>query len=426
MKRKSRVERAVLPNGLTVVVERMPYLPSVTAGLWIKRGSRHETDSTRGGSHIVEHMVFKGTPTRSYGDISRTFDRMGGALDAFTSREIMGFYFGVMKHNFEEAFEVMADMLINPAFPEDELERERAVILEEIGMLNDSPVDILADRFMERAFPRNALGLPIAGTAQSVRGITRARLRRHFNSLMRPGNLVVTATGDTSLGEVLKSVEGTFGKLKAGISPPPKPPRFSPGTEVFGKRNLEQAQIVLGFSSEPAGSPSRHVLSVLANALGGTMSSRLFTEIREKRGFVYSINAEHSGFTDAGLFIINAAASHAKARRTVSETVRVLRNILEEGFSEEEISIAKENLIGGQILGMESPAARMGLLIRNEVFFGCQKDPMKYLDTVKRVTSLQVRSLARKVFRRDSALLCILGRRSSLAGDVLAELEWGA
>jgi predicted Zn-dependent peptidase len=421
----SRIERTVLANGLTLVVERMPHFPSVTAGVWVKRGSRREGPATNGASHFVEHLVFKGTPTRSYTDIYKTFDRMGGVLDAFTSREIMGFYFRVQKAHFPEAFEVLSDMLVNATFPDEELAREREVILEEIMMVNDSPPDLMGDLFLERAFPGHPLGRPIQGTAASVKAMTREMVVRHYRSIFRPQNLVVTATGDTSMKEVKAQVATHLSGLKRSVVRADRVPAFRGGQEVFAKNHLEQAQIALGFAAEPAGGGDRHALSVLANALGGTMSSRLFTEVREKRGLVYSISAEHMAFSDAGLFVIQAATSHAKAARTVEETLAVLRDVMKEGLGEEEVEIARDNLLGGLILSLESPAARMGRLARNELFFGHQLPVQETLKGVARVSARKILALSRQLFRPERALICILGRRSALKPGALGILEGG-
>jgi predicted Zn-dependent peptidase len=423
MKDGTRIERAVLSNGLTVVVERMPHFPSVTAGVWVKRGSRQEAAATNGASHFVEHLVFKGTPTRTYGEIYKTFDRMGGVLDAFTSREIMGFYFRVQKSHFPEAFEVLADILVNATFPEGEVERERGVILEEIKMVTDTPSDLMGDLYLERAYPGHPVGRPIQGTGRSVSALGRAAIMKHHKEMMRPPHLVVTATGDTTLKEVLRQVEPVLGRMRGKKSPEQKIPSFEPGQALFQKDHLEQAQIVAGFESEPSRSPHRHALLVLANLLGGTMSSRLFTELREKRGLVYSVSAEHMSMTDIGLFTVQAATSHAKASRTIRETFKVLRDLAKSGPTEEDLLIAKDNLLGGIILSLESPSARMGRLARNELYFGRQKPVQEMIDGITKVTAKDLHARAREVFRADSVLLGVLGRESALKGEPLGLLE---
>ena len=423
MKQRARIERTVLENGLTVVVERMPHFPSVTAGVWVKRGSRQERAATNGASHFVEHLVFKGTPTRSYGEIYKTFDRMGGVLDAFTSREIMGFYFRVQKANFPEAFEVLSDMLAHPTFPDAEMERERGVILEEIKMVNDTPSDVIGDLYLERAYPGHPVGKPIQGTAQSVSEMTRGMVLSHYRKMLEPQHLVVTATGDTRLEEVLQQVEPVLAQMKGGQTREEAAPRFKPGCQVFQKDHLEQAQIVLGFGSEAADSPHRFTLLVLANLLGGTMSSRLFTEIREKRGLVYSISAEHLSLKDGGLFTVQAATSHGKARKTIRESLGVLRELALNGPTAEDLQIAKDNLLGGIILSLESPSARMGRLARNELYFGVQRPVMEMVRGVKGVNAVAIHQMARATFTAGNALLCVLGRDSAVQERDLELLE---
>ena len=423
MSNGGKIQRKVLANGLTVVVERLPHFPSVTAGVWVKGGSRQEPARVNGVSHFIEHLVFKGTPTRTYSEIYRIFDQMGGVLDAFTSREIMGFYFRVQKAHFPEAFEVLSDMLARPTFPPEELERERGVILEEIKMVNDTPSDLVGDLFLARAFPGHPLGRPIQGTDATVSRVTRNEVRRHYLSMMRPENLVVTATGDTSINEVLAQVEPTLGRLAPRGLSRETPPRFKPGVALFEKDHLEQAQIVVAFPAPSAAAHERYVLMVLANLLGGTMSSRLFTEIREKRGLVYSISAEHAGYRDAGIFGVQAAASHATAAKTLLETLKVLADVAHRGILPQELEIAKDNLLGGAILSMESASSRMGRLARNELYFGRQWPVREALSGIQRVTAKALVEQARALFRPGSALVAVMGRQSALKDLDLGVLE---
>ncbi len=423
MRRERLPQRKVLANGLTVVVEHLPHFPSVTAGVWVKAGSRCEPEPLQGASHFIEHLVFKGTPTRTYGEIYKAFDRMGGVLDAFTSREIMGFYFRVQRTHFGEAFEVLSDILAHPTLPPDEVERERGVILEEIKMVNDTPSDVAGDLFLQRAFPGHPLGHPIQGTEATVSAVSRPALLRHYRRLVQPQNLIVTATGDTPLPEVLSLVGPTLGRLPAGKARPQRPPRFRAGRALFSRDHIEQAQILVGFGADRSDSPRRFILLVLANLLGGTMSSRLFTEIREKRGLVYSISAEHAGYQDAGLFGIQAAAGHRQAGRTLNEIVKVLADLCRNGVTEDELDVARENLLGGTILSLESPSSRMGRLARNELYFGRQRPVGESLEGLKRVTAAQLVRAARSLFRRRNLLVGVLGKPAALEHLDLSLLE---
>lgn len=423
MKKMQLPQRKVLPNGLTVVVETVPHFPSVTAGVWVKTGSRCETTVMQGASHFVEHLVFKGTPSRTYSEIYRAFDRMGGVLDAFTSREIMGFYFRTQKTHFCEAFEVLSDVLCRPSFPADEVERERSVILEEIKMVNDTPSDLAGDLFLQAAFPGHPLGHPIQGTAETVSRMGRPALLRHYHRLLQPQNLIVTATGDCTLNEILNEVAPTFGKMPAGKAIPAKAPCFRAGREVFTRNHLEQAQLMLAFGADKSDSPRRFILLVLANLLGGTMSSRLFTEIREKRGLVYSISADHAGYQDGGLFGIQAASSHSSARATLNETVKVLGEIKHDLVSDDELDVARENLLGGTILSLESPSSRMGRLARNELYFGRQRSVEESIEGIRRVSAKHLRDASRDLFRPENLLVGVLGQKGALKGLDLSPLE---
>lgn len=420
---KVKIYREVLPNGVTLVVETLPHLYSATAGVWVKGGSRTEKPSMNGTSHFIEHLLFKGTPSRTYSDIYRCFDRMGGVLDAFTSREIMGFYFRVQQGHFEEAFEVLSDMVANPSFPPEEVERERGVILEEIKMVNDSPGDLAGDLFLARAYPGHPMGRPVQGTRESISSIQRSSLLKRYQEMVRPQNLVVTVTGNVSPRSVRRQVAQGLGRLETGESPSPKPPKLSPGTAVFERNHLEQAQLIMAFGSEPASSPEAYKLMLLANLLGGTMSSRLFTEIREKLGLVYSISAEHTGFLDAGLFIIQAAAGHDQANRTVQEILNVLLDVLGKGITEDELDIARDNLLGGFLLSMESPSSRMGRMARNELYYRRQRSVEEVVDAIKGVSVRDLVDTARSVFHSDRLLVGVMGYDSALKGLEFSVLE---
>ena len=420
---KIRTERKKLENGITFVTESLPYFPSITAGIWIKSGSRSEKPAVNGSSHFVEHLVFKGTKRLKYMEIYKAFDRMGGVLDAFTSREIMGFYFRVQKKHFKEAFSILSEMITEPAFPKEEVERERSVILEEIKMVNDTPSDVAVDLFMKDAYPGHPLGRAVQGSEKIISTISRNSLLQRHRELISPENLVLTATGDIDLKEFMEAAKAPIQKLKkVSMSKFPKAV-FGKGTKVYEKDHIEQAQIIFGFESEPAFSPFRYDLLVLANILGGTMSSRLFTEIREKLGLVYSISAEPIGSQDTGIFGIQAASGHKQAGRTINETIKVLYDFCKTGPSEEELEIAKENLTGGFILSLESASARMGRLARNELYFESQPSVESAIKGIEKVTSKNVVKMARKTFTADKLLLVVLGKKSAIKDLNLKPLE---
>jgi predicted Zn-dependent peptidase len=418
-----KTERKKLKNGITIVTESLPYFPSVTAGIWIKTGSRSERENMNGSSHFVEHLFFKGTKRLSYSDIYKSFDKMGGVLDAFTSREIMGFYFRVQKKHFAEAFSILSEMIVEPVFPKDEVERERSVILEEIKMVNDTPSDVAVDLFMMDAFPKHPLGRPVQGTEASLLKMSREALLKRHKELVSPQNIVLTATGDIDLDSFIKVALEPVSKLKSVSGTAFPKASFHAGTRVYEKDHIEQAQIVIGFDSEPASSPGRFDLLVLGNILGGTMSSRLFTEIREKLGLVYSISSEHIGHQDSGFFGIQAASGHSQAAKTVRETIKVLTDFCAKGPSKEELDIAKENLTGGFILSLESASGRMGRLARNELYFGGQTKIEDAIKGIEKVSSKDILKTARKTFSADKALLTVLGKKSALKGVSLSPLE---
>lgn len=418
-----KLERRKLKNGVTLVTENISCFPSVSAGVWIRGGSRTETLAINGSTHFVEHLVFKGTKNLSYSDIYKAFDRMGGAIDAFTSREIMGFHFRVQKRHFEEAFSILSEILFEPLFPEEEMERERKVILEEIKMVNDSPSDVVADIFMKRAYPNHPLGMPVQGNEKIISKMKLETIKKRHYELLSPYNLIVTATGDIEMDELLRAFTKKPKNFSNLASPHFNTPKFSSGVKIVEKKYLEQAQIVLGFEAERASSPDRYAYLVLANILGGTMSSRLFTEIREKLGLVYSISSEYIGQYDVGIFAIQAASSHEAAPKTVQQTIKVLCDFCQNGPSKEEIEIAKENLIGGLILSLESTSSRMGRLARNELYFGRQFDVKAAISGIEKVTSTKIINLARRTFNQKKMNIVLLGRKNGLMGVDFSLLE---
>jgi predicted Zn-dependent peptidase len=418
-----KTERKKLQNGITIVTERLPYFPSVTAGIWIKGGSRSEKAEINGSSHFVEHLVFKGTKHLSYSDIYKSFDKMGGVLDAFTSREIMGFYFRVQKKHFAEAYSILSEMIVEPVFPKEEVERERSVIMEEIKMVNDTPSDVAVDLFMTDAFPDHPLGRPVQGTVDVLQKLTREALLKRHKQLVSPQNIVLTASGDIDLESFMKVALKPVSKLGGAPQASFPSAAFHKGMKVYEKDHIEQAQIVIGFESESASSPNRFDLLVLANILGGTMSSRLFTEIREKLGLVYSISAEHIGHMDNGFFGIQAASGHSQAAKTVRETIKVLADFCEKGPSKEELDIARENLIGGFILSLESASTRMGRLARNELYFGGQLEIEEAVKGIEKVSAKGILKTARQTFAAERMLTTVLGKKSALKGVSLKPLE---
>ncbi len=418
-----KLEKKKLKNGITFVTESFSSFPSLCAGIWMRGGSRTEPSEINGSSHFVEHAVFKGTKSLSYTQIYKAFDKMGGVIDAFTSREIMGFHFRVQKRHFKEAFSILSEILFEPIFPEDEIERERKVIIEEIKMVNDSPSDVVADLFMQRAYGNHPLGRPVQGSEKIISKMPLDSLKKRHKNLIASENLIFTATGDVEMSELFEASKKYLPLIPESKTESFGAPHFFPGIKVFEKNHLEQSQIVIGFESERASSKKRYALAVLANLLGGTMSSRLFTEIREKLGLVYSISSEHIGQYDGGIFVVQAASSHEATPGTVKETLRVLSDFCRTGPNKEELEIAKENLIGGLILSLESTSSRMGRIARNELYFGKQFDVQETIKGIEKVNSPTLLSLARETFNPKKMNVVILGKKNALKGVDFSVLE---
>lgn len=406
--------KKVLKNGIVVLTEKVDYFPSITFGIWIRGGSRTERKKINGATHFIEHMVFKGSKRFHYKDVYKTFDRMGGMIDAFTSREIMGFYFRVHKKHFKEAFEIFTDIIFNPSFEEEEIERERRVIIEEIKMVNDTPPDVAADIFMQKVYHNNPLGYPIQGDEETIKGIKRLELIKRHNELIRAKNLIITVSGDIDDVDIYESLK----KSTKALDPLPEisyiKAKFHSGWNLIEKNHLEQSQILVGFEGEKASSPLRYPLIILANILGGTMSSRLFSELREKKGLVYSISAENISQIDTGIFVIQAASSPCNTFMTVKEIFNVIKELKKNGPSMEELEIAKENIIGGTILSLESTSYRMGRMARNELYFGRQIDIKEVIEKIEKVTLNDIKKCAKRLFDFDKMNFLVLGKKKVL------------
>jgi predicted Zn-dependent peptidase len=320
------VERKELRNGLVVATEAMPQVRSVAIGVWVKGGSRRETDAAIGLAHFIEHLLFKGTRSRSAARIAEIIDSIGGQLNAFTDKEYVGYYAKVLDEHLPEAFELLADIVLNPTFPSVEVERERNVIFEEIAMVEDSPQDLIQEMFLARFWHGHPLGRPIAGTKESVGRIARRDVQAFFRANYTAGSTIVAVAGNIRHRRVQELARRYFGDLTRGDPAAPEvPPEVRAAREVRRKPNLEQTHLCLGTVCPPVTHPDRYAAHVLNTILGGGMSSRLFQNIRERRGLVYSIYSSLSLYRDAGTLVVYAGMGRRNAGRVVELTCRELR-----------------------------------------------------------------------------------------------------
>jgi predicted Zn-dependent peptidase len=411
------IQKREMRNGLIVATEVMPHLRSASLGVWVKSGSRFENTGNSGISHFIEHLLFKGTGTRSAARIAQEIDSVGGQLNAFTEKEYVGFYAKVLDEHLPFAFDLLSDIVLNPAFPADEMKRERNVIFEEINMVEDSPQELILDLYLENFWKGHALGLPISGTKKSVAGITRREVRSHFKKNYTAGNTVIAVAGNIRHKEVYKLAERYFSALGRGVAADPgSPPDICAGRYVRRKAHLEQTHICLGTVSPPIVSDEQYCAHLLSNVLGGGMSSRLFQNIREKRGLVYSIFSMLNLYRDAGSLVVYAATASDKAREVIDLTVREFRRLREQLIPPQELKRAKENIKGSVMLSLESSSSRMTHLAQQLIYYDRFKTLEEILGAVERVSAREIRNLANRIF--DSSCLTLTALDSRDGGSL--------
>lgn len=404
------VRKEVLSNNLTIVTESIDHVRSVAIGIWVKNGSRQEPAEKNGISHFIEHMLFKGTRKRSTEDIAKAIDSIGGQMDAFTTREYVGFYIKVLDDHLATALELLSDIVLNPTFPEDELEKERNVIFEEISMTEDTPQDLVYEIFTEKFWNSHPLGRPISGTKASVQSITRDDLFDYFRRRYTAENMLVSIAGHIRHEQVAELVGRYFGQLeKRGDEWNDHPPVPLPHFIQRSKNELEQIHICLGTVSPSLTSERRYAVSALSNILGGGLSSRLFQNIREKRGLVYTISSGLSLYRDAGCLIVYAGTGTQTAPLVLDLTIEELRKLRDSGVTEEELQRSKDNMKGALVLGLESTSSRMSNIAQQEMYFGRYISLDEMIQKIDSITTLDIKSVADEILDDKYLSLTILG-----------------
>jgi predicted Zn-dependent peptidase len=424
--RPREIERATLPNGIRVVTEHMPHVRSVSVGIWIGTGSREEADHQTGISHFVEHMVFKGTKNRSAEQIARSVDSIGGGLDAFTSKELVSYNVKVLDEHLPDAFDVIADLVRNPLFKKDDIEKEKGVILEELKMEVDNPEYLIHEIFASNFWKGHPLGRPILGTRQTIRSFDRDTVDRYYKQFYVPSNILVTAAGSLDHQRLVNLVEDQFADLKprktSKLAGPPQP--HAP--LVFRTKNsLEQVHVYVGVPSIEIAHEARFACFILNAILGGGMSSRLFQNIRERQGLAYTVYSELSMYRDAGCMLVYAGTSQRNAGKVVESIARELRKLADERVTEDELRRSKDHLKGSYVLGLESTSSRMANLARQELYFNRFFSLDEMLERVENVTAEEVQALAQQFFDPKRMAVAMLGRldgfkvrRQDLVGSI--------
>ena len=408
------IRKERLANGLTLITETMPHVRSISLGVWLRKGSRHEPAALNGASHFLEHLVFKGTEDRTAREIALIMDSVGGQMDAFTSKEYTCFYAKVLDAHLPTAVDILSDLVRRPRFDPEELERERQVVVEEIRMVEDTPDELLYDLFAQHFYPRHALGRPIQGTEATVSSWSRARLVRFFRDAYQPGTMLIVAAGNVRHARLSRLVRAAFGSMPRGggrIRVGPRP-RVGSGVVFKHKKNLEQLHVLLGMPAFPENFRGRYPLFVLNALLGGTMSSRLFQKVREERGLAYAVYSAVNAFLDTGFLMVYAATSPQRGDETVRVILEELKALRDRGPDKAELEMAKENLKGSLMLSLESTSSRMSNLARQEIYFGRQFTLEETLKGIAPVTAKNVQALCRSLFQGHRLTLAALGNLS--------------
>ncbi|MEB8387503.1 pitrilysin family protein [Rhodobacteraceae bacterium KMM 6894] len=401
------VNLTTLPNGFRIVSEPMPGLQSAAIGIWVLAGARNERTEQNGIAHYLEHMAFKGTARRSALDIAEAIENVGGYINAYTSREVTAYYARVLKNDVPLALDVVADILRNPSFDVAEIEVERGVILQEIGQALDTPDDIIFDWLQEKAYPDHPLGRAILGSEERVRGFDRADLTGFVAEHYRPGQMILSAAGAVDHNALVKAAEALFADMEPGDAPTAPTARFQ-GGESRTIKTLEQAHFALAFESPDYADPAIHAAQIYATALGGSMSSRLFQEVREKRGLCYTIYAQAGAYADTGMMTIYAGTSAGQVQGLAEITIDEMKRAAED-MRPDEVERARAQMKAGLLMGLESPSNRAERLARMIQIWGRVPGLDEVVEKIDAVTLADVRSLAETIAARAPAALALYG-----------------
>lgn len=418
------VNKSTLDNGIRVVTEQIPSAHSVTIGFWVENGSRHEPVELNGISHFIEHMLFKGTERRSAQAIAKEIDSVGGALNAFTTREYSCYYAKVMARKLPLAIDLLSDIVLNSVFDLDDIEKERRVILQEIYMVEDDPDDLVQDLFCQRFWADHPLGLSILGCEETVNNIERASILEFLGERYCGRNIIICAAGDLQHEQVVDRIARAFTSIPVGErSPLCTLPEYNRGLDITLK-DLEQVHICLGCRGLPQDHPNRFVAYVLNSILGGSLSSRLFQKLREELGLVYSIYSYLNSHTDAGALVLASGTSASEAANVVGILLAELRRLRSDLVTEEELLATREQLKGNLMLSMESTDNRMTRLARNEIYLGRHLPLKEALRGIDKVTREEVLKLGEFILRDEYLNLQLVGRVRS-ADFPLVDLTLG-
>jgi predicted Zn-dependent peptidase len=399
--------KTTLPNGIRLVTEWIPHVRSIAVGVWVDTGSRHEPADRGGISHFIEHLVFKGTESRSAEDIARAVDSVGGQMDAFTTKEHTCFYVTVLDEHLPLAADLLADILLHPRFDAGDIEREKGVVLQEFGMVEDTPDDVIHDLFAERVWPQHPLGRPILGDRKIVQGFERDTLLDYFRTEYCPERITIAAAGHVRHDQLVDLLGNRFLDFRQFRMPrAADPPDLATSLDLI-ERPLEQVHFVLGGRGLEQDAPERYALFLLNTIFGGSMSSRLFQRVREREGLVYSIHSGNAAFRDGGQFYVYAGTEPAHFRRVVELTLREFRSLRDDGVSADELRRAKDHLKGSLMLSLESTGSRMTRIAKQELYFQRPFTFDEILADIERVTMQEVKALGERLLDGPLSLVAL-------------------
>lgn len=400
------IKKYTCKNGVRIVLEEMPILRSVAIGIWVKNGSRHESPELNGISHFIEHMLFKGTKTRSAREIAESFDSIGGQVNAFTSKEYTCYYAKVLDTHASYALEVLSDMFFNSVYDERELEKEKNVVLEEIKMYEDTPDDIVHDLLSKAIYANHPLGYPILGTEKTLKSFTDDMLKQYVHHTYTPDNVVISVAGNVS-ESFIEEIENIFGSYEGGKHEENKSKPVFNKNWLTRKKDTEQVHLCLGFEGLSVGSEDIYDLIIANNILGGSMSSRLFQEVREQRGLAYSVYSYHSSYEDSGIVAIYGGTGADQLDLLFDTIQQILETFVEEGVTDKELKNTKEQLKGNLMLGLEGTNSRMSRNGKNELLLGKHRTPDEIIELIDAITKEDVNRMAERIFTKDFSLSLI-------------------
>ncbi|MGY0691607.1 M16 family metallopeptidase [Virgibacillus sp. FSP13] len=396
------IEKHTSKNGLRIVLENVPAVRSVTIGIWVLTGSRNETEQNNGISHFLEHMFFKGTKTRSAKDIAEAFDAIGGQVNAFTSKEYTCFYAKVLDTHKELALDILADMFFHSAFDGEEMEREKKVVLEEIKMYEDTPDDIVHDLLARASYGDHPLGYPILGTEEHLKTFQPDTLRTYINQCYTPENVVVSVAGNVDHSFISK-VESYFGSYQSDYKRAEiLKPAFIAGN-IERNKDTEQAHLCLGYDGLPVGDENMYSLIIMNNVLGGSMSSRLFQEVREQQGLAYAVFSYHSSFRDSGLLTIYAGTGKDQLPLLQDTIKRTMDTLITNGLTDKELKNSKEQLKGNLVLSLESTNSHMSRNGKNELLLNRHRTLDEMIQEIDAVNHESIQAVIERTFNQSSS-----------------------